>query len=81
MNNVYTAKLIVTENPITGIFLNKKIKVVGHGPLNSQPNILSFEHADKRTSHVNRDKYIRIEYSKELSGIMEKRMREERNEQ
>ena len=69
-NEVYKIKLIKTENPITGLFKNKTIKAIGHGLFDPngtmEQNTLVITHADKSVSHISRNCYTRIAFSKEL---------------
>jgi len=73
-NEVYKIKLIKTENPITGLLLNKTIKAVGH---KNEGILLMINHKSKETSYINRNNYLRIEYSKELFVIKAERMEEQ----
>jgi hypothetical protein len=58
--------LIKSDSLIFGLFVNKTIKAIGHVYLrDSSEKILLVTHADKKTSHVNVDKYQRLEVSRE----------------
>ena len=75
----YKIKLIRTENPITGLLLNKSIIAIGHGLLGKSysNNMLSITKKNKSTIHLNLDKYLRLEYSKELMDIIKSRAEQE----
>lgn len=74
MKNDYKIKLIRTENPITGLLLNRTLKAIGHSPLGPKGTSIQSTHwaitlKDKRTIHINKDHYLRFEFSSNLFEI------------
>lgn len=75
----YNVKLIKTENPLLGLFLNKKVKAIGHGQMaKGYPADIIFIMSEKKVvSHLSINNYLRIEYSKELFEIQNARAKKE----
>jgi len=82
MNELYEIKLIKTENPILGLFFNKRFKKVKGNIFPSDMNKDKTKYmmlilSDESKTIVNIDKYLRYEISKEAFEIIKQRVEKE----